>query len=207
MASQMFADLPTDLSSQIIDRTDHYGQECLYVQGADAYGVLEGLKSMHPELVLSDVTALDFLDRDMPERFCIVYVLQERKTREVARVHAWVSEEDPRIASVFPLWKLAKWGERECHDMFGIVFDGNPDLRRHLMPQDYPGFPLLKDYPLKGHGERAQFPNVVPEGDEMHVKEPTDYPITIGRGMHTPEYIEEMKEASKPRRDSEGKDA
>ncbi len=198
MTESVLSDLPSDVGAVVLNQTDHYGQPCIYVKREHAYGVLERLKSDYPLLVLTDVTALDFLDRDAPERFCIVYVIQNRATHEICRIHAWVPEEDPRIASVLPLWKLAKWGERECHDMFGIVFDGNPDLRRLLMPEDYPGFPLLKDYPLKGHGERVQFPRVVPEGDEMHAREPEDYPVTIGRGMHTPEYIDAMRDASRP---------
>ena len=85
--------------------------------------------------------------------------------------------------------------------MFGIAFDGNPDLRRLLMPEDYPAFPLLKDYPLKGRGERRQFPFVHPRGNEMVEEAPLPYPVTIGRGMHTPEYIEEVRRESQPKED------
>ena len=83
--------------------------------------------------------------------------------------------------------------------MFGIVFEGNPDLRRFLMPEHYPAFPLLKDYPLRGREERREFTRVVPTGDEMKVEKPLPYPTSIGRGMHTPEYLKEVERDSKPR--------
>ena len=62
------------------------------------------------------------------------------------------------LPSVYPLWKSADWMEREVYDMFGITFEGHPDLRRILMPDEFTAFPLRKDYPLKGRGERHNFP-------------------------------------------------
>ena len=64
------------------------------------------------------------------------------------------------MPSVVPLWKGADWMEREVYDMFGIVFDGHPDLRRILMPDEFTAFPLRKDYPLRGRGERHNFPGL-----------------------------------------------
>lgn len=195
----IFDSLPSELAGAILDRREHANQPAIWVHHTRAHDVLAQLKSDHPELVLSDVTAVDHLDKDTPERFCVVYVLDDRSDHRLYRVHAWVPEEDPTTLSVVDLWSLARWGERECHDMFGIVFDGNPDLRRLLMPEDYPGFPLLKDYPLKGKGERAHFPVVTPEGAHMSTGQRVEYPITIGRGLHTPEYLEAMREDSRPR--------
>jgi len=67
------------------------------------------------------------------------------------------------------------------------------------MPEDYPAFPLLKDYPLKGRGERRQFPYLPPRGGEMAEGAPPPYPVTIGRGMHTPDYSEEVRRESRPK--------
>ena len=62
------------------------------------------------------------------------------------------------MPSAVPLWEGANWLEREVCDMFGIEFEGHPDLRRILMPEEFTAFPLRKDYPLQGRGERHNFP-------------------------------------------------
>jgi NADH-quinone oxidoreductase subunit C len=65
-------------------------------------------------------------------------------------VKAKVDDDEPEIDSITELWQGANWHERECFDMFGIRFKGHPDLRRILMPDDWDGHPLRKDYPVKG---------------------------------------------------------
>ena len=75
-------------------------------------------------------------------------------------VKTMLNDPDPAIASVYPLWKGADWLEREVFDMYGIRFEGHPDLRRILMPEQFTSFPLRKDYPLRGRGERHNFPTV-----------------------------------------------
>ena len=70
----------------------------------------------------------------------------------------FVNPPEPELPSVYPLWRSADWLEREVWDMFGIRFVGHPDLRRILMPEEFTAFPLRKDYPLKGRGERHNFP-------------------------------------------------
>jgi len=69
-----------------------------------------------------------------------------------------VPEDPAEIDSVAPLWQAGNWGEREAYDMFGVIFRNHPDLRRILMPDNFEGHPLRKDYPLKGRGERDNFP-------------------------------------------------
>jgi NADH-quinone oxidoreductase subunit C len=98
----------------------------------------------------SDVTATDWPPR--AERFDVVYCLYSIRHRHRIRVKAKVKD-GQSIASVTPVWPQANWLEREVFDMFGIVFDGHPDLRRILMPLDWQGHPQRKDYPLEGPGE------------------------------------------------------
>jgi len=102
---------------------------------------------------LSDVTAVDFLEannmRRVP-RFEVVYHLLSLDYLHRVRVKAPVPEEDPRIDSVQDIWPTANWHEREVFDMFGITFDGHPDLTRILMPDDWEGHPLRKDFPIGG---------------------------------------------------------
>ena len=199
MAHEIVDQLPANLRDSVLQVVTHEGQTGIFTDRDSAHALLQELRDQHGYDVLTDVTAVDYLNKDMPERFQVVYVLNNREHLHYLRVHAWLPEEDPTIQTVYDLWHSARWGERECHDMFGIEFDGAPDLRRFLMPEDYPGFPLLKDYPLKGKGERVQFPRIVPQGDEVKVREPEAYPTSVGRGMHTPEYLREVERDSKPK--------
>jgi NADH-quinone oxidoreductase subunit C len=73
-------------------------------------------------------------------------------------VKTWVNDPEPTLRSVFDLWKSADWTEREVFDMYGIYFQDHPDLRRILMPPEFEAHPLRKDYPLRGRGERHNFP-------------------------------------------------
>jgi NADH-quinone oxidoreductase subunit C len=95
---------------------------------------------------------------DAKDRFGVVYGLLNTKTGMRLIVKTFVNEPDPALQSVVPLWPGANWLEREVFDMYGIRFDGHPDLRRILMPDEFAAFPLRKDYPLRGRGERHNFP-------------------------------------------------
>ena len=75
-----------------------------------------------------------------------------------SRVRVMLDEQEASVKSIVSLWEGANWMEREVYDMFGIRFQGHPDLRRILMPEEFAAFPLRKDYPLHGRGERHNFP-------------------------------------------------
>jgi NADH-quinone oxidoreductase subunit C len=96
---------------------------------------------------LTDVTAVHWPRRTRP--FEVVYHLYSLERQVRLRVKAELGPE-PTVPSVVTLWPTADWLERECYDMFGVVFEGHPDLRRILMTDDYDGWPLRKDFPLKG---------------------------------------------------------
>lgn len=101
---------------------------------------------------LSDLCGVDYPDRQ--RRFEVVYNLYSMPHRHRIRLRARVPADDPRIASVVPIWRGANWHERETFDMFGVTFEGHPDLRRILMPEDWEGHPLRKDYPVDPPPER-----------------------------------------------------
>jgi NADH-quinone oxidoreductase subunit C len=97
---------------------------------------------------LSDVCAVDFPKREF--RFEVVYNLYSLSHRHRIRIKARLPEDDLSIDSVVSIWRGADWFEREAFDLFGIDFVGHPDLRRLLLPDNWRGYPLRKDYPLKG---------------------------------------------------------
>ncbi len=105
-----------------------------------------------PELrfnFLSDITALDRFP--LEPRFELNYQLLSLDRRERLRLKVRVSGKDPTVPSVTTVWPGANWHEREAFDLFGVRFDGHPDLRRILMPDDWEGHPLRKDYPVEGY--------------------------------------------------------
>jgi NADH-quinone oxidoreductase subunit C len=95
--------------------------------------------------MLMDLTAVDHLDRK--PRFDVVYHLYSLELKHRLRVIAEVSEDDCRLSSVVPVWPAANWPEREVFDLYGVVFDRHPDLRRLLLYDEFEGHPLRKDYP------------------------------------------------------------
>jgi NADH-quinone oxidoreductase subunit C len=99
----------------------------------------------------SDVTAVDWPTRE-GERFDVVYCLYSTRLRQRVRVKTRAAD-GAAVPSVAGVWAAANWLEREAWDMFGIRFDGHPDLRRILMPEEWQGHPQRKDYPLEGPGE------------------------------------------------------
>jgi len=131
-----------------------------WVVAADnVFAVLQNLRDAHGFDMLVDITAVDYLESpDAADRYGIVYPLLNTTTGERLIIKTFVNDPDPEVPSVTPLWRGADWMEREVYDMFGIRFRGHPDPRRILMPDEFTEFPLRKDYPLKGRGERHNFP-------------------------------------------------
>ncbi len=108
---------------------------------------------------LVDIGGVDYQKmKGRPERFGLIYILQNMNNFLRIVMRAYVSEENPEVDSLTPLYLGANWAEREVNEMFGIEFKDHPDPRKLLMPDDYQGYPLRKDYPLKGRGEREDFP-------------------------------------------------
>lgn len=139
-------------------RNDHRA----VVPAAKIFAILECLNRNCGFDMLVDITAVDYLHYpDARDRFGLVYLLLNTRSGERIIIKTYLNEPDLTVPSAFPLWKGADWMEREVYDMYGIVFEGHPDLRRILMPEEFTAFPLRKDYPLRGKGERHNFPVVV----------------------------------------------
>jgi NADH-quinone oxidoreductase subunit C len=128
------------------------GDDWVTVEARNVHDALAGLKDDGYRL-LTFLTCVDHLSDssgNWPERFEVVYQLRNLETREQIRVRAFIDGELPHIDSVSDLFPPANWDERETYDMFGVVFDNHPELTRILMPDDWVGYPLRRDYPVGG---------------------------------------------------------
>jgi NADH-quinone oxidoreductase subunit C len=143
----LLSTLPLALQSAKFDR----GELTLWI---DPILLLDALKLLRTDsrtgfAVLADLTALDWFPSE--PRFEVVYSLLSHQRHERIRIKVKVNGADPYIESVTGLWAGASPFEREVFDLFGIRFQGHPDLRRILMPDDWEGHPLRKDYPVEGY--------------------------------------------------------
>ncbi len=141
--------LATECPGAIVDEAVVFGELTLDVnrsQVRDVCAVLQ--RPPWSFTLLRDLTCTDFPDE--PGRFRLAYQLYSIETNASLRLRAWAGAEDPQVPSVEPVWPTANWLEREVYDMFGVRFGGHPDLARILMPDDWVGHPLRKDYPLGG---------------------------------------------------------
>jgi len=134
----------------LLEASTFRGEVTLHVRPED---ILPVCRFFHddPELAfdyLVDLCGVDFYPRE--PRFQVVYHLGSLKTKERLRLKVSLPGQAPRVSSVVSVWKAADWMEREAFDMFGITFEGHPDLRRILLTPDWKGHPLRKDYPLRG---------------------------------------------------------
>jgi NADH-quinone oxidoreductase subunit C len=143
----------------VVASRDFRGERTIIVKKEEIVGILALLRDS-PETnynYLSDVTCVDRLEfmKDGEPRFEIVYNIYSMGTFKRFRIKAQVDEDDQAIDTVESVWPNANWVEREVNDMFGITFNGHSDPRRILMPDDWIGHPLRKDYPIGG--EEVEF--------------------------------------------------
>jgi NADH-quinone oxidoreductase subunit C len=141
------------LGAKIGEAHDFAGEITLAVEPVDLPEVAAVLRD-DPAcdfVLLTDITGLDFPER--PKRFRIVYHLVSLTHRVRLRLATSVPDGEA-VPSLVPIWLGADWFEREIFDLFGVTFAGHPDLRRILMPDDWLGYPLRRDYPLPGFPEQ-----------------------------------------------------
>lgn len=125
------------------------GEPTLFIAAAHIVDVCRFLKQEQEFVRLSSITAVDWLPAE--PRFEVVYNLHSVRRNQRLRLKCWVAEAQAEIDSLTGVWRSANWYEREVFDLFGIRFRNHPDLRRILMPTDWEGHPLRKDYPVHGY--------------------------------------------------------
>jgi NADH-quinone oxidoreductase subunit C len=138
------------LGDALLSATESVGEIRLDVKRE---GVVEALRILRDQLAyqqLMEIAGVDYPDR--PERFEVVYCLLSLTKNHRLRVHVSTDEVQP-VPSVTGLWPVAGWLEREVYDMYGVLFEGNPDLRRILTDYGFQGHPQRKDFPLTGFVE------------------------------------------------------
>jgi NADH-quinone oxidoreductase subunit C len=140
--------LKEKFSGSILDVAEFRGETTVTVKKEDIVAICAFAKGALGYNLLSDVCGVDYLGR--APRFMVVYHLFNISTKERLRLKVPVEEKDPRVDTVSGVWSTANWHERECWDLMGISFNNHPDLRRILLPADWDGHPLRKDYPLQG---------------------------------------------------------
>ena len=149
--------------AEIVASKRFRGQDFLTVKKERIVGLLTVLRD-HAALdykLVSDIFGVDLLGFEIEPRFEVVYSLYSLKTYRRIVVKAQVSEDDPTIDTTSGVWPAAEWPEREIYDLFGITFNHHADMRRILMPDDWVGHPLRKDFPLGG--EEVEFSHNVRE--------------------------------------------
>jgi NADH-quinone oxidoreductase subunit C len=149
--SDLARDVRARFGEQIGAASTYLGQDFLVVKPEAAIPVLEYLKLEGDFDYLVDITAVDWPKK--PERFELVYILYSYSRNRRIRVKTSIADGE-RPASAVNVHRTANWLEREVFDMFGIVFAGHPDLRRILMPEEWQGFPLRKEYSILQQDER-----------------------------------------------------
>ena len=139
------------LGASVVETHDQHGDHTAVVERTALPAAL-GLCRDDSDLgfdVLMDLTAVDYQKypgREDGPRFEVVYHLYSLRWNHRVRIKVRVDEDDAVVPTAVPLWPIADWLEREVWDMFGVRFEGHPDLRRILLPHDWEGYPLLKSY-------------------------------------------------------------
>ena len=143
--SELVTALKQQYGSGILEASRYLGQRYLIVDSSILPEILRRMREQEGFDYCVDITAVHYPKRE--QQFDIVYLLYSFPKNERIRVKTRVKDGD-HIPSAFPIWPTANWLEREVFDMFGIVFDGHPGLKRILLPEDWRGHPLRKDYDI-----------------------------------------------------------
>ena len=166
MAQKVLDILQRETPDAIEHCGSYVGDEIAIVRRQDILRVLELLRD-HPELrfeMLTDLTVVDYMGQ-LP-RFEVVYQLYSLSKKHRIRLKVRVPEDDCWMPSATSLWRAANWAEREAWDLYGVRFEGHPDLRRILMYEEFVCHPLRKDYPQNARQPLIRRPDAPPTDDQ-----------------------------------------
>lgn len=166
MSAKVAAAIKTRFGDAVMDSHAMLGDDTVVLEKTSIVEVCRFLKDSE-QLAFDmpiDVTCVDYSQHPdghpYGSRFVVVYHLRSMKHNHRIRLKVPAGTDDPRVDSVTSVWRGVVWFEREVFDMFGVGFDGHPDLRRILMYPDFVGHPLRKDYPLRGYQPTMDMPTL-----------------------------------------------
>ncbi len=137
--------LKRQFSSAVLTESHFLGETTVAVDKVQIKELLTSLRDEQGYAILTDLSGIDYLSPT--KHTCIFYLLQNPSNDERIRLTVTVEREES-LPSITTLWKAADWFERELYDLFGVHFEGHPDIKRILMPDDWIGHPLRRDYAL-----------------------------------------------------------
>lgn len=169
VSSAIKCEINDRLGSYFLSSLEFRNESMFYIDSSNVLEVLGILKRELGFIYLEDLTAVDYLEIKSP-RFEVVYHLyrfgKKHEDNFRIRVKTPLADDSLAIDSVTSIWSGANWLEREVYDMFGIVFDGHPNLQRILMPEDYDEFPLRKDFDVRNREpSKKSFKKALKEGN------------------------------------------
>lgn len=157
-------DLKNKFSNDIIEVSEYQDNVLVRTSLSSVHEVLQHLYKEHRFIYLVDLIGTDRFTSE--ERFEVIYNLMSLKDQIRLFVKVRCEEEEPHVPTATDIWRGANWHEREVYDMFGIIFDGHPDLRRMYMPEDFQYHPLRKEFPLLGVPGSIDLPNTTPDVED-----------------------------------------
>ena len=156
MAKKLIDLVARKFGDAVLDSHSRLGNDTVVVAPDKLYEIAEFLRDDPAAKMnlLRDITAVDYLNR-VP-RFEVVYVLYSIELKHMLMIRVPLQADAPKVASISKLWGCAWWLEREVYDMYGVVFEDHPDLRRVLLYEEFEGYPLRKDYDQQASQPRTE---------------------------------------------------
>jgi NADH-quinone oxidoreductase subunit C len=152
---KVIKELKQKFTEKIKETSSDFGDDTVIIDRDFLVDLVQFLKEKpHEYTMLLDITCVDYIGRE--PRFEMVYHLLSLSLKHRLRIKIPLAENDLKVDSLSSIWKNANWLEREIYDMFGVHFNGHPDLRRLFMYDGFEGYPLRKDYPLRKRQPRIR---------------------------------------------------
>ena len=164
-----FEDLKSVIPGLEFQTQDVRGTQAALLPKDRIVEVARAMKEKYGFLQLIDALGVDRNERK--ERFEVIYNIRNHKTNERVFLKVRCDERNPHVPSLAGVWTGANWNEREAYDMYGIVFDGHPDMRRMYLPDEFKYWPLRKDFPLMGIPGSIPLPDRTGSDPRFHIME------------------------------------